>query len=130
MSWYWNSGLQGLSCSPVVPPSLSAHECETARSTSHSLATRPFHLAAHLTPPTSLDECFSFKSLVVRLPHSSIFCQFWWVFVFKFVVVLLFVQGGTMYLPTPPSWPEVPHFLYPFISWWTFGMLLLFGYYE
>ena len=27
-------------------------------------------------PPTSLDECFFFNSLVVRLPYSSIFCQF------------------------------------------------------
>ena len=34
-------------------------------------------------PPSSLDECFFFISLVVRLPHSSIFCQFWLVFVFK-----------------------------------------------
>ena len=30
------------------------------------------------------------------------------VFVLKFVVVLLLVgQGGTVCLPTPPSWPEV-----------------------
>ena len=29
------------------------------------------------TPPTGLDECFFFISLVVRLPYSSIFCQFW-----------------------------------------------------
>ena len=29
-------------------------------------------------------------------------------FVFKFVVILLLVvRGGTVYLPTPPSWPEV-----------------------
>ena len=28
-------------------------------------------------PPTSLDECFFFISLVVGLPCSSIFCQFW-----------------------------------------------------
>ena len=28
-------------------------------------------------------------------------------FVFKFVVLLLFVQRGTAYLPTSPSWPEV-----------------------
>ena len=28
-------------------------------------------------PPTSLDECFFFNSLVVGLPYSSIFCQFW-----------------------------------------------------
>ena len=28
-------------------------------------------------PPTSLDECFFFIFLVVGLPYSSIFCQFW-----------------------------------------------------
>ena len=28
-------------------------------------------------PPTSLDECFLFISLVVGLPYSSIFFQFW-----------------------------------------------------
>ena len=28
-------------------------------------------------PPTGLDECFFFISLVVRLPYSSIFCQCW-----------------------------------------------------
>ena len=62
------------------------------------------------TPPTSLDECFFFNSLVVRLPYSSIFCQFWLVFVLKFIVVLLLVvQGGTVCLPMPPSWPEVSH---------------------
>ena len=42
-------------------------------------------------PPTDLDECFFFNSLVVGLPHSSIFCQFRLFFVFKFVVVLLLV---------------------------------------
>ena len=57
--------------------------------------------------PTGLDECFFFIFLVVRLLYSSIFRQFWLLFVFKFVVVLLLVvQGG--YLPTPPSWLEVP----------------------
>ena len=59
------------------------------------------------TPPTGLDECFFFNSLVVGLPHSFIFCQFWLFSVFKFVVVLLLVVwGGTMYLPMPPSWPK------------------------
>ena len=63
------------------------------------------------SPRTSLDECVFFISLVVRLPYSSIFCQFWLFFVFKFVVVfLLVVQGGTVCLPTPPSWPEVSYF--------------------
>ena len=32
-------------------------------------------------PPTGLDECFFFISLVVGLPYSSIFCQFWLLFV-------------------------------------------------
>ena len=43
------------------------------------------------TPPTSLDECFFFNSLVVGLPYSSIFCEFWLFCVFKFVVVLLWL---------------------------------------
>ena len=40
-------------------------------------------------PPTGLDECFFFISLVVRLPYSSIFCQFW-VFFFYFKLLLSF----------------------------------------
>ena len=35
------------------------------------------------TPPTGLDECFFFISLVVGLSYSLIFCQFWLFFVFK-----------------------------------------------
>ena len=34
-------------------------------------------------PPTGLDECVFFISLIVGLPYSSIFCQFWLFFVFK-----------------------------------------------
>ena len=37
-------------------------------------------------PPTSLDECFFFNSLVVGLPYNLIFCQFWLVFVFKMLL--------------------------------------------
>ena len=59
-------------------------------------------------PPTSLDECFFFNSLVVGLPHSSIFWQFWLFLVFKFVVVLLLVVLRSKVYPTmPPFWPEV-----------------------
>ena len=43
------------------------------------------------SPPNGLDECFFFNSLVVGLPNSLIFCQFWLFFVFKFVVVLLLI---------------------------------------
>ena len=36
--------------------------------------------------PTGLDECFFFISLVVGLPYSSIFFQFWLFFVFKLLL--------------------------------------------
>ena len=42
-------------------------------------------------PPSSLDECFFFNSLVVGLPYSLTLYQFWLFFVSKFVVVLLLV---------------------------------------
>ena len=42
--------------------------------------------AACATPPTFLDECFFFISLVVGLSYSSIFCQFWLFFVFKLLL--------------------------------------------
>ena len=71
-------------------------------------------------PSTGLDECFFFNSLVVGLPHSSIFCQFRVFFVFKFVVVLLLVVwGGIVWPPVPPSWPEVP-------LWYFFYLEVLF----
>ena len=56
-------------------------------------------LAAHLPPPTCLDEHFFLNSLIVGLPHSLIFWQFWLFSVFKFVLVLpLVVWGGTVCL--------------------------------
>ena len=69
------------------------------------------------TPPTSLDECFFFNFLVVGLPYSSIFWQFWLFFIFKLVAILLLVVWGSKaYLPAPPSWPEVASgiFVLPF----------------
>ena len=70
-------------------------------------------------PHTSLDECFFFNSLVVGLPYSSIFCQFWLFFVFKFVVVLLLVvRGGKVYLPMPPLWPEAANVTFFSLNNW------------
>ena len=43
-------------------------------------------LAAVSAPPTGLDECFSFISLVVGLPCSLIICQFWLFFVVKLLL--------------------------------------------
>ena len=40
-------------------------------------------------PSTSLDECF-FNFLVVGVPCSLVFWQFWFLFVFKLVVIFLF----------------------------------------
>ena len=42
-------------------------------------------------PPTSLDECFFFISLVVGLPYSSIFCELWLFFVFKLLLPFFWV---------------------------------------
>ena len=44
-------------------------------------------------PPTCVDDCF-FKSLVVRLPYSLIFWQFWLFFVFRLFVILRMVVRG------------------------------------
>ena len=79
-------------------PSLSACEYGTVHSTSCCLAcpgpppaTLPQVFTVQLpvsAPPPGLDESFFFNSLIVRLPYSSIFCLFWFVFVLKFVVFL------------------------------------------
>ena len=77
------------------------------RFSSHCLVTSPLCPWLPVSaPPTGLDECFFFNSLVVRLPYSLIFQQLQSFFVFKFVVLLV-VQGGEVYLPMPPSWSEV-----------------------
>ena len=88
--------------------------CPPWSSTSHHLARpgppagrSPLHLAAYLRPSYPSRWMF-LNSLVVIFPYSSIFCQFWLFFVFKFVAVLLLVVwGGSLYLLTPLSWPEV-----------------------
>ena len=64
--------------------------------------------------PTSLNKRFFFNSLVVRLPYSSIFCQFSLFFVSKLVVIPLVVQGEKVCRPTLPSCPEV---IFSFLLW-------------
>ena len=78
----------------------------------HPHGSPPCHLSClswlpNSSPPTSLDEC-SFNSLVVRLPCSFIFGQFWLFIVFKLVVMLfLVVRGSETFLLMPPSWLEL-----------------------
>ena len=84
ISLCWNPGLCGLSRSPVVSPGLSTQKCGTSLSTSCHLAMSPLcpGWLPISSPPTSLDECFFFNSLVVELPYSMILCQFWGLFFF------------------------------------------------
>ena len=56
-------------------------------------------------PPTCLDECFLFISLVVGLPYSSVFCQFWLFFVFKLLSFFwLCEEAQCVYLCLHISW--------------------------
>ena len=125
----------------TVPPGLSMHECGALGSASHYLVGSasyslacPFHNPpphwVHQplpccesyppqlpvsAPPTGLYECFFFISLVVGLPCSSIFCQFWLFFVFKLLLSFFSLCEEAVCLPTPPSWLEAdrPAFVHP-----------------
>ena len=57
-------------------------------------------------PPTSLDECVFFKSLVVWLPYSSVLCQFWLFFVCKLLLSLFWLCRETkcIYLRLHLGW--------------------------
>ena len=72
----------------TASPSLSAHLCDSA-------------------PPTHVGECGFFKSLLVGLPYSSIFWQFWMLFWDLVVILSMVAQGGQAHLPMPSSWSEV-----------------------
>ena len=64
-------------------------------------ATLPRVLSALLpvsAPSTVLDECVFFISLVVRLPYSSISCQFWLIFVFKLLLSFFWLCEEAQYV--------------------------------
>ena len=50
------------------------------------------------TPPTSLDECFFFISLVVGIPYSLIFCQFWLFFDLKLLLSFFWLCEEAQYV--------------------------------
>ena len=93
------------------PPFLPVYLCANVGpgSASHHLVVNPLCPASCLHPPTGLDECFFFISLVVGLPYSSIFCQFWLFFVFKLLSFFWLCKEAQSPMPPsmPPSWPEV-----------------------
>ena len=57
-------------------------------------------------PPTGLDECFFFISLVVGLPCGSICCQFWLFFVFKLLLSFFWLceEAQCVYLRLHLGW--------------------------
>ena len=90
--------------------------CHLTGSAKHCLAhpappatTLPQVLSAQLpvsTPPTGLDECFFFNSLVVGLSYSSIFCQFWLFLVFKLLLSFFWLceEAQCVYLGLHLGW--------------------------
>ena len=71
-----------LNCSVCLAPQLLLPVHPHANVGLPVLPALPYHLSSQpqlpvLAPPTHLDKCFFFNSLVVGLPYSSILCQFW-----------------------------------------------------
>ena len=61
---------------------------------------------SHLCPSYWSGWMFLLLHLGCQTSKHSIFWQFWLFFVFKFVVLLLVVQGSKVYVSKPPSWPS------------------------
>ena len=87
--WVAQSVTGSTSCCLAASCSLAHPAPQSTTSLGPSAAALLRVLSAWLpvsAPPTGLDECFFFNSLVVGLPYSSIFCQFWLFFVFKLLL--------------------------------------------
>ncbi|KAF6119791.1 hypothetical protein HJG60_010197 [Phyllostomus discolor] len=65
-------------------------------------------------PPTGLDECFFFKSLVVRFPYSLIFWQYWLFFVFKLLLSFFWLceEAQCVYLHLHLGQKSLPEAVY------------------
>ena len=81
-----NVGLQGLLAAALFAP-LHNPPPHWVRQPQPCCESSPPRLPVSVfAPPTGVGECFFFISLVVGLPCSSIFCQFWLFFVFKLLL--------------------------------------------
>ena len=84
-SWHWNPGLRSLVWGW---DSLLLRYPSEFLSTTHGYGTSPFCISA---PPTSLNGCGFFNSVVVRLPFSLISdSSEWWLF-YALVVILMWL---------------------------------------
>ena len=84
----------GITCSQGVPPDFYPPHMNVGLT---GLLLLPLHETpcplsqlCVSTPPIHLDE-YGFKSLVVTLPYSLVFWQFWVFFVLRLVVIILVV---------------------------------------
>ena len=73
--------------------------------------TSPFCICA---PPTSLDGCGFFNSVVTRLPFNSISdCSEWWLFYILLVILMwLCEEASRVYLRLPLDWNKAPFWKY------------------
>ena len=101
--WYWIPGLGGCGVGlGVLTPEISLPNFYPP----HVDVGPAYSMSP--PPPTSLDRCSFFNSVVVRLPFNSISdSSEWWLF-YNLVVILMIVQRGKPCLPMPSSWLEVP----------------------
>ena len=88
----------------------------------------PWVLSAQLpvstAPPIGLHECFFFNSLVVGLPHSSIFCQLWLFLLFLNLMLSFFClceEAQCIYLCLHLGWKSsLPEEIYIYIDFYIF----------
>ena len=102
----------GFTCSQANPPKFL--------STTPGCGTSPFHLCA---PPTSLDGCDSFNSLVVRLPSNLIpNASEWWLFHILVVILMwLYEKASHLCLNHHLDWNS-PNFFW--VLKWFFSCFL------
>ena len=89
-----------------------------------SPASLQFLSVHHLTRLVVLIDCF-FNSLVVWVPCSLIFWQFWLFIDLRLIVILLVVPGSEGFPPRPPSWPALWSVFY-WLCYYTFLFFLPF----
>ena len=97
-----NVGLRGLLAAALPAPS---HNLPSLWVQLHCRESCPPWLPIS-APPIGLDERFFFISLVVGLPYSSIFCQFWLFFVFKLLLSFFWLckEAQCVYLCLHLGW--------------------------
>ena len=113
--WFLGGWICERSRTPWVPPADSpvrlgvSHATTTPTGVYSCMSSMP-HLPIS-APPTSLDECFFFNPLVVRLPYSLIF---WLLLVFKLFVVLFWLckKVKCIYLCLHLGWKLSPWIKY------------------